>query len=333
MRYIAAVELYMTPNRPYDPSTGDWLQPDPAGFDAGQTNLFEYCGNSATNATDPSGLMSNFSQGSSTNWGPLKGTDIGGVGNCGCATGVQVGIPDDSGGGTPVMYEEQPGTLPPLLPDAPGKQNNVWTPDSIRSLILSTPEGKLLVKKAESQFPDGVHIILKDVGANAASEATAPPEGMVEPGSNGTLYGHLGDIWLRPGISKSQAVQGLLFEYGNLSQRHEQADNEARGQKKTVTGKDKKDFIKMALIIELRNIVDEIDIYEKYQNQWGCDEKLNLPTDEGMIPAVRKGGQSLETYAQKQIELYDLAPSKSPFQNNIGQYYRNWNDFRQKAKL
>jgi RHS repeat-associated protein len=60
MRYIAAVELYLTPNRPYDPSTGDWLQPDPAGFDAGQTNLFEYCGNSPTNATDPSGLYGKF---------------------------------------------------------------------------------------------------------------------------------------------------------------------------------------------------------------------------------------------------------------------------------
>jgi RHS repeat-associated protein len=141
MRYIAAVELYMTPNRPYDPSTGDWLQPDPAGFDAGQTNLFEYCGNSATNATDPSGLMANFSQGSAANWGPLKGTDIGGVGNCGCAKGDQIGllsIGGWSGGGG--------GTVIPILEPADNKAPDKkpaagWSQQGVQQLLSQSTIG------------------------------------------------------------------------------------------------------------------------------------------------------------------------------------------------
>ncbi|MGA2069443.1 MAG: RHS repeat-associated core domain-containing protein [Thermoguttaceae bacterium] len=34
----------------------DWMSVDPTGFTAGQTNTRDYCGNSPTNATDPSGL-------------------------------------------------------------------------------------------------------------------------------------------------------------------------------------------------------------------------------------------------------------------------------------
>jgi predicted nucleic acid-binding protein len=40
----------------YDPSVGRWLEQDPAGFLAGDPNLYRYAGNSPTNHTDPSGL-------------------------------------------------------------------------------------------------------------------------------------------------------------------------------------------------------------------------------------------------------------------------------------
>ena len=40
----------------YNPATGNWLSQDPIGFDAGQTNLSEFCGNSPTNWIDPSGM-------------------------------------------------------------------------------------------------------------------------------------------------------------------------------------------------------------------------------------------------------------------------------------
>ena len=44
-------------NRWYDAKVGRWASEDPKGFAAGQTNLYVYCGNSPTNATDPSGLF------------------------------------------------------------------------------------------------------------------------------------------------------------------------------------------------------------------------------------------------------------------------------------
>jgi RHS repeat-associated protein len=42
----------------YNPATGQWTSQDPSGFAAGSSNLYEYVGNDATNATDPSGLES-----------------------------------------------------------------------------------------------------------------------------------------------------------------------------------------------------------------------------------------------------------------------------------
>ncbi len=44
--------------RPYDPSTGQWTQPDLIDFLGRDPNRYRYCGNSPTNATDPSGLQS-----------------------------------------------------------------------------------------------------------------------------------------------------------------------------------------------------------------------------------------------------------------------------------
>jgi RHS repeat-associated protein len=43
--------------RYYDPATGEWTSQDPSGFAGGSSNLYEYVGNDATNATDPSGLQ------------------------------------------------------------------------------------------------------------------------------------------------------------------------------------------------------------------------------------------------------------------------------------
>ncbi|MEP2307244.1 RHS repeat-associated core domain-containing protein, partial [Rhodopirellula bahusiensis] len=40
-----------------DPQTGRWISNDPIGFEAGDSNLHRYVGNSPTTATDPSGLV------------------------------------------------------------------------------------------------------------------------------------------------------------------------------------------------------------------------------------------------------------------------------------
>jgi len=47
--------LYNNRARWYDPASGRFLSEDPIGFAAGDANLYRYCGNSPTNATDPTG--------------------------------------------------------------------------------------------------------------------------------------------------------------------------------------------------------------------------------------------------------------------------------------
>jgi RHS repeat-associated protein len=44
--------------RYYDPQVGRFISVDPAGFGAGDTNLYRYVGNNSTNATDPTGMWS-----------------------------------------------------------------------------------------------------------------------------------------------------------------------------------------------------------------------------------------------------------------------------------
>jgi len=41
----------------FDPTIGRWLTQDPEAFDAGDANLYRYCGNDPTNFVDPSGLQ------------------------------------------------------------------------------------------------------------------------------------------------------------------------------------------------------------------------------------------------------------------------------------
>ena len=50
-------DLYYNNARWYDPSMQRFISQDPLGFAGGDTNLYRYCGNSPTNATDPSGFV------------------------------------------------------------------------------------------------------------------------------------------------------------------------------------------------------------------------------------------------------------------------------------
>jgi RHS repeat-associated protein len=54
--YDGATNLQNNGARWYDAAIGEWLSEDPKGLSAGDTNEYRYCGNSPTNATDPTGL-------------------------------------------------------------------------------------------------------------------------------------------------------------------------------------------------------------------------------------------------------------------------------------
>jgi RHS repeat-associated protein len=58
--WIADIQHYDYRHRLYNPDTGRFLQTDPIGFDAGDMNLFRYCGDDPVDRTDPFGLVSGF---------------------------------------------------------------------------------------------------------------------------------------------------------------------------------------------------------------------------------------------------------------------------------
>jgi RHS repeat-associated protein len=60
-------------HRFYHPALGRFLQPDPTGFDAGDMNLFRYCGDDPVDGSDPTGLYSSLTSFGGGDW--VKGSD------------------------------------------------------------------------------------------------------------------------------------------------------------------------------------------------------------------------------------------------------------------
>jgi RHS repeat-associated protein len=54
--WLSDLHLYDFRNRMYQPELGRFLQPDPKEFEAGDYNLYRYCGNDPVNRNDPMGL-------------------------------------------------------------------------------------------------------------------------------------------------------------------------------------------------------------------------------------------------------------------------------------
>jgi RHS repeat-associated protein len=54
--WLSDLALYDYRNRVYSPLLGRWLQTDPIGFEAGDVNLYGYCGNAVLSGMDPMGL-------------------------------------------------------------------------------------------------------------------------------------------------------------------------------------------------------------------------------------------------------------------------------------
>lgn len=55
--YDVEIEMQYNRARYYDATTGRWINPDPLGFDAGDSNLYRYLRNDSTQGNDPSGLQ------------------------------------------------------------------------------------------------------------------------------------------------------------------------------------------------------------------------------------------------------------------------------------
>ncbi len=55
--YFAEMGIYDYRHRWYHPALGRFLQTDPSGFEAGDMNLFRYCGDDPVDGSDPTGLI------------------------------------------------------------------------------------------------------------------------------------------------------------------------------------------------------------------------------------------------------------------------------------
>jgi RHS repeat-associated protein len=86
--YEPEPQIYDMRNRFYHPNLGRFMQSDPTGFDAGDMNLFRYCGNDPVNRSDPSGLHDLGDDAEAAAWNArARGTEYG--------FDVRYGINDD----------------------------------------------------------------------------------------------------------------------------------------------------------------------------------------------------------------------------------------------
>jgi RHS repeat-associated protein len=133
--YDADAQLYYYRARWYDPATGQFLSHDPAGFAAGDPNLYRYCGNSPTNFTDPSGMYeSSGSGGQGDGWSGESGNRGSNTGGSYIADTHQSpaarelrrsnGLPND---GSQLYYWKPPsGPWIPLKPGEEPPPNTQW---------------------------------------------------------------------------------------------------------------------------------------------------------------------------------------------------------------
>ena len=102
-----------------------WMSQDPLGYDAGDANLYRYCGNSVTNTTDPSGMVWNWLK---ITWAGIKGVGQG-VANLGnSVTDTAIAIPNT----VPLAWNYSAGSVAPNCPYIP-------SPDWSKGLITDEP--------------------------------------------------------------------------------------------------------------------------------------------------------------------------------------------------
>jgi RHS repeat-associated protein len=66
--WLGELGIYDYRHRMYQPDLGRFLQVDPTGFDAGDMNLFRYCGDDPVDGSDPTGLYAEGSGWTKENW-------------------------------------------------------------------------------------------------------------------------------------------------------------------------------------------------------------------------------------------------------------------------
>jgi RHS repeat-associated protein len=66
--YLSELGIYDYRHRMYSPALGRFLQTDPTGFDAGDMNLFRYCGDDPIDRSDPTGLYAQGYGWSAAQW-------------------------------------------------------------------------------------------------------------------------------------------------------------------------------------------------------------------------------------------------------------------------
>jgi hypothetical protein len=283
--------------------------------------------------------MANFGQGNSANWGPLKGTDIGGVGNCGCAKGNLVGLLTIAGWSG---IGESGGTVIPILQSGQAVQPGwPYTEQQIRKLLLESgiDDAKNLFNKANAFYRGGIHFHLDDqFPAGGASVPTVdwPGQSNDVPSPGGgkrSIPAVAGDLFLNykiaPASDINEVMQTVLFELGNLVQQPAMKDLNTNVKKNSKT-----DYAIQRLMMELRNFVDEDKIYDQYLAKNLCQgtSRTKQKSIQEAIAAVNAGSDALKRYATNQVNLYNenqrkrIPVNAGDINVNVGGYYNDYDE-------
>jgi hypothetical protein len=166
--------------------------------------------------------MANFSQGSPANWDPLKGTDIGGVGNCGCAKGDQVGLLSIAGSGwcggvgtsVPIMANQQSPhhkIIISYFQPFGGRQEN--TSRSVAERAKEILEKRLKEPGLTPSAAANVEIALVEI-AVAKGAAT---DALKKEIANATASGQVIELWIGLGEDQLHNMARVETQVGNLT--------------------------------------------------------------------------------------------------------------------
>ncbi len=224
--------------RAYHPGLGRFMSEDPKGFDAGDYNLFRYCGNDPEDRVDPMGLNAIFS--ASGDWARIanNGENIGGDSGGGSSGGGGSSPKaEQAGGGTDALAVEVSGInfgdhAPKNYENAPwgdptrrGSPNSLIevgtqkgkTGDTVKLLqavhVSYDQSGKRHVEKltgdiASKEHVDRTPVMEKGVKVEGSKNSN---ERFVQ-GSNGKIRDYLQGVTLSPNSKASgQAVMRQTY--------------------------------------------------------------------------------------------------------------------------
>ncbi len=191
--WIGEIGVYDYRNRVYSPDLGRFLQTDPIRFDAGDINIYRYCGNNPIQSCDPFGLADELND-------PLLGTNS-----------FPTNAINENGNAQPSTAQAYSGGMDALMTSFVGAS---LAPAAIASAAIGVTEGTAAVAAAIDAAPAATVAAINAANSETANGIATDALNLLAPLvglDGGPIPGNPSDPW----DAVSTAISDLLSDWAD----------------------------------------------------------------------------------------------------------------------